>query len=95
MVDFIVMIIDAIKADGSLGYDEGDWWTSHTDEDGNVYDINVFDKEFADIADDEFMVSVYDCYLRDDGFYETDYEGDGYPSFIVKKDKVSSCYESI
>ena len=85
---FKQMIIDAIKADGSLGYDEGDWWTSHTDEDGNVYDINVFDKEFADIADDEFMVSVYDCYLREDGLYETDYEGDGYPSFKVKKDEL-------
>jgi hypothetical protein len=80
------MIVDAIKRDGSLKHDEGDWWTSHTDEAGNVYDINVFDNEIdPDIADNEFKVSVYDCYLRDDGYYETDYEGDGYPSFKVKK----------
>lgn len=85
MDKFIQQIINAIKQDGTLQYNANDWWTSHTDSEGNVYDINVYSNEYADCLDNEFSVSVYDCYEGSDGYLFTDYAYN-YPSFTVKKE---------
>jgi hypothetical protein len=87
MDKFIKEIISAIKKDNGLSYKTNDWWTSYTDKDGKVYDVNVYSNEYADCADDEFTVSVYDCYEGEDGYYFTDYAYN-YPSFTVKKEMI-------
>lgn len=81
-------VLQTIRDDGSLG-DDSDWWTSYTDDKGRVFDINVYDNEYGDCADDEVCVSVYDCYEDVDGHWITDYENSPYESFIVTRDIVA------
>ena len=45
MDKFIKEIISAIKKDNGLSYNTNDWWTSHTDKDGKVYDVNVYSND--------------------------------------------------
>jgi len=72
-------ILKAIHDDGSYN-DDGDWWTSFTDKNGNVYDINVYDDEFTDIKSDEVCIAVYSV---DTKTLETDYSDN--VSFILNK----------
>jgi hypothetical protein len=64
-------ILKTIEQDGTYDGDE-DWWTGHTDKQGNVYDINVYIDDLSDKV--KTCVTVYPCELRSHGHYETLFE---------------------
>jgi len=68
-------ILVAIKLDGTYK-DEDDWWTSYTDEQGNVYDINVYIADLGGQTETpaKAHVTVYPCELGSDGYYQALYE---------------------
>ena len=87
---FKAKVIEAIKADWGLVYDTDDFWTSLNTDDGPEwgYDVNVFDNNYCDCADDEFGISVYNLLKDEDGELYADFEGKcgyNFETFYVKK----------